>query len=428
MKKTAILSSSLLSIALLAVACAGGNDDVSEEPDPVEPIEQLSGTWEGEIEVPVQPLSISIHLDGDQASLSIPIQGLQEQPFDSVDISEDRLQLEMNLQGQSLLFEGERTEEKIEGTFTQMGQELPFYLLEKEFEDLVELEMEAGTMKAKVDMPDLDEPVPVALIIAGSGPTDKHGNSPLLPGRNDNLKLLAEGLNEAGIATIRYDKRGVGDNTQLVSNPEEVVFDDFIDDARAWIQYALTDERFSTVHIVGHSEGALIGKLVAKDIEVDSYTSLAGAGQTIDRILLDQISADPTFPLPLLNEAAAIFDQLRAGELVEEMSVELEPIFHVSSQPFLLSWMAYDPQEVIVSLDTNILLVNGTNDLQIPESEAELLHEANPDSKLFIVEGMGHALRETPEDAEGNVATASQPDTPLAEGLIEKVAEHILKD
>ncbi|GAF14580.1 hypothetical protein JCM19045_3902 [Bacillus sp. JCM 19045] len=99
----------------------------------------------------------------------------------------------MNLQGQSLLFEGERTEEKIEGTFTQMGQELPFYLLEKEFEDLVELEMEAGTMKAKVDMPDLDEPVPVALIIAGSGPTDKHGNSPLLPGRNDNLKLLAEG-------------------------------------------------------------------------------------------------------------------------------------------------------------------------------------------------------------------------------------------
>ncbi|GAF14579.1 hypothetical protein JCM19045_3901 [Bacillus sp. JCM 19045] len=42
MKKTAILSSSLLSIALLAVACAGGNDDVSEEPDPVEPIEQLS--------------------------------------------------------------------------------------------------------------------------------------------------------------------------------------------------------------------------------------------------------------------------------------------------------------------------------------------------------------------------------------------------
>ncbi|GAF14581.1 Tiorf87 protein [Bacillus sp. JCM 19045] len=190
----------------------------------------------------------------------------------------------------------------------------------------------------------------------------------------------------------------------------------------------MTDERFSTVHIVGHSEGALIGKLVAKDIEVDSYTSLAGAGQTIDRILLDQISADPTFPLPLLNEAAAIFDQLRAGELVEEMSVELEPIFHVSSQPFLLSWMAYDPQEVIVSLDTNILLVNGTNDLQIPESEAELLHEANPDSKLFIVEGMGHALRETPEDAEGNVATASQPDTPLAEGLIEKVAEHILKD
>ncbi|MBH9787677.1 alpha/beta hydrolase, partial [Clostridioides difficile] len=54
-------------------------------------------------------------------------------------------------------------------------------------------------------------PSPVALIIAGSGPTDKDGNS-ALAGKNNSLKMLAEGLAQQGIATVRYDKRGLGDN------------------------------------------------------------------------------------------------------------------------------------------------------------------------------------------------------------------------
>lgn len=425
MKKLMLLSTGFLSTAFLMVACTE-TDEPTESPEPVETIEQLSGTWEGEIQVPVHPLSISIQLDGDNTSLSIPSQALHEHPFDSIEIEEDSFHLEMELQGQPLLFEGERDAETIEGTFTQLGQELPFYLNEKEVEDLTELEIDAGTMKAMVDVPDQEGSVPVALIIAGSGPTDKHGNSPLLPGRNDNLKLLADGLNDAGIATIRYDKRGVGDNFELVSSAEETLFEHFVEDAKAWIQYAQADERFSSVHIVGHSEGALIGKVAANQVEVDSLTSLAGAGQSIDRVLLEQIGADPSFPLTLLNESANIFDQLKDGEIVDDMSLELESIFHPSSQPFLMSWMAFEPQDVIASLETRILLVNGTNDLQISESEAELLHEANPDSELYIIEGMGHALRDTPEDPEGNVATASEPETPLAEGLIEKVSEHIL--
>ena len=51
---------------------------------------------------------------------------------------------------------------------------------------------------------DIEKPN-LAIIVAGSGPTDRNGNQNLL--KNNSLKKLAEGLSKEGIATFRYDKR-----------------------------------------------------------------------------------------------------------------------------------------------------------------------------------------------------------------------------
>src|ERR1700736_314589 len=60
-----------------------------------------------------------------------------------------------------------------------------------------------------------DKVMPVVLLLSGSGPTDRNGNSPMLPGKNNSLLMLAEGLAENGIASLRYDKRGVGESTKV---------------------------------------------------------------------------------------------------------------------------------------------------------------------------------------------------------------------
>ena len=73
----------------------------------------------------------------------------------------------------------------------------------------IELTTPAGAIAGTLVMPAGAGRVPVALIIAGSGPTDRDGNSALLPGKHDAYRLLAEALAAQGIASVRYDKRGV---------------------------------------------------------------------------------------------------------------------------------------------------------------------------------------------------------------------------
>src|SRR5688500_8094666 len=92
--------------------------------------------------------------------------------------------------------------------------------------------------------------VPVVLIIAGSGPTDRDGNSPLLSGTNNSLKLLAEGLAVHGIASVRYDKRGIAASRPAGTSEAALRFDTYIDDAAAWIALLRRDPRFSSVGVI----------------------------------------------------------------------------------------------------------------------------------------------------------------------------------
>jgi len=102
---------------------------------------------------------------------------------------------------------------------------------------------------------DADRPTPVVLLLSGSGPTDRNGNSPMLPGKNNSLQMLAEGLASNGIASLRYDKRGVGESAGAMVAESDLRFETYIDDAVAWCEQLHKDKRFSAVVIAGHSEG-----------------------------------------------------------------------------------------------------------------------------------------------------------------------------
>ena len=107
--------------------------------------------------------------------------------------------------------------------------------------------------------------VPGVVLIAGSGPTDRDGNNPLIPPHVDTLKLIAERLAAAGIATLRYDKRGIGQSTGRPTgspNAEERFFlwEHFVADAAAAHAELLRQDEIKpyATAFLGHSEGGLL--------------------------------------------------------------------------------------------------------------------------------------------------------------------------
>ncbi|WP_059103436.1 alpha/beta hydrolase family protein [Shouchella shacheensis] len=391
----------------------------------------LDGYWEGKIVVSNQQLPIIVEFEEEDGKLSIPIQGLNDYPLSLVKVDDSSVFFEMDIQGDIVTFEGQFEEEKITGTFTQQAQSFPFKLMKGNLDnaselvdkDLTEIEVSDGVMKGKVETPEGQGPFPVAIIIAGSGPTDKDGNSKALPGENNSLKMIAEGLTSEGIASIRYDKRGVGDNMILGGNEEDLRFDDYIDDAVAWMTYAENSDLFSSVSVIGHSEGSLIGMVASYQEDANTFVSLAGAGRQADDVLHEQLETQLSGDL--LKEAKEILDNLKRGETVKNISSELQSIFRPSVQPYMMSWMEYDPRQEMAKLDSPILIVNGTRDLQVPVSEAEILYNAKPNSEFLIIEGMNHVLKEAPAEQKGNLATYFNPDIPLAKGLMNSIIDFL---
>lgn len=256
---------------------------------------------------------------------------------------------------------------------------------------------------------------PVVLIIAGSGPTDQDGNSTLLPGKNNSLKMLAEGLAKAGVASLRYDKRGVGKSASAAIQEADLRFSHFVEDAKAWVELLQADTRFSEVIVAGHSEGALIGMIVAKETKVSQYISIAGAGQRADKLLKEQLAQQPDF---IKDEAYKILDELVIGKTVDKPNPMLNSLFRPSVQPYLISWFNYDPEAIIKTLDIPILLVQGTTDIQVGVKEAKNLKTANPKAELLLIEDMNHVLKLSSADRMENLATYSNPKLPLAEGFM----------
>jgi hypothetical protein len=287
-------------------------------------------------------------------------------------------------------------------------------------ESIITLTTVSGTIYGTLTMPAQPTKCPVALIIAGSGPTDRNGNSPLT--QNDALKKLAHRLSSHRIASVRFDKRGIGESRAAFKSEADLRFEDYINDAKEWVQLLKNDKRFSKVIIIGHSEGSLIGMLAAS--KADQFISIAGAGQSADLLLKEQFR---TLPAEGQQMAFPILDSLKNGKQVSNVNPMLFSIFRPSVQPYMISWFKYDPQQEIKKLTIPILLIQGTKDIQTSVGDAQKLSIANPKATLVLIEQMNHILRKVEGDRNDNVATYGKLELPLMPELEVALVNFIMK-
>ncbi|RIA10369.1 hypothetical protein OE09_2225 [Flavobacteriaceae bacterium MAR_2010_72] len=231
---------------------------------------------------------------------------------------------------------------------------------------------------------DKEQPA-LAILIAGSGPTDRDGNQNFL--KNNTLKKLAQNLSNNGIATFRYDKRIVK-QIRKGNVSKTIMFDDFVTDAISVIEYFKNTNSYSKIVVIGHSQGSLVGMLAAKD-KADGFISLAGAGQPIDQVIIEQI--DKTAYI-YTEDAKKAFNIMRSGKTTSEYPPQLSSIFDISIQPFMMNWMKYNPKDEIATLDMPILIINGTKDLQVSTEEAQSLKNASPNAQFKLITNMNHVL------------------------------------
>jgi len=272
---------------------------------------------------------------------------------------------------------------------------------------------------------DTTKPMPIVLLISGSGPTDRNGNSPMLKGKNNSLLMLAEGLASNGIASLRYDKRGVGESAGAMVAEADLRFDTYVDDALSWCEQLRKDKRFTAVVIAGHSEGSLIGMLAAKRCNADGFVSISGAGRSAAEILRMQLAGK--LPPELATQSDAILKNLEAGKTTENPPPQLDAIYRPSVQPYMISWFRYAPAKWIAALTVPVLIVQGTTDLQVTVDDAKRLAAANPKAKLLLIEGMNHVLKEVPDDRDKQIASYSNPDLRLAPEFLVGVVDFVRK-
>ena len=291
-------------------------------------------------------------------------------------------------------------------------------------EEEITLNTQTGDIHGKLMLPESNTPCPVVIIIAGSGPTDMDGNSIGTGLTNNSLLYLARELAANGIASVRYDKRGIGKSSAAGTKEEELRFDHYIDDAAAWADKLAGDARFSKVVIAGHSEGSLIGMVAAKRSKaVKGYVSISGCGSPAYEILEKQLQSQPA---QIQKESAEICKELREGRTVSQVPFYLAALYRQSVQPYLISWFAYNPAVEIAKLNIPVLILQGDKDIQVGVEEAEKLHAAHPSSSLYIIKEMNHVLKHCDTMQQmAQLATYSKPELPIKPELVSHIVEFV---
>jgi uncharacterized protein len=180
---------------------------------------------------------------------------------------------------------------------------------------------------------------------------------------------------------------------------------------------------YRRIYIAGHSEGSLIGMALAQRVNPAGYISIAGTGRKAGDILKEQVTA---LPEQLKEDSYTIIDSLEAGHFVRKINPSLLSAFRPSVQPYMISWFSYDPAKIISSLKCSILVLQGTNDLQVKEKDAVILKQANPNAKLVLIKRMNHVLKEVePGDIDANKKAYSNPDLMVMTELTNEIINFI---
>ncbi len=293
-------------------------------------------------------------------------------------------------------------------------------------ETAVEAPGPAGALRGTMLAPAGTPAAPVVLILPGSGATDRDGNNPLGV-RGSPYRLVAEGLAARGIASVRIDKRGLFGSAAAVANPNQVTIADYAADVRSWTQSIRAKTGARCVWLLGHSEGGLIALAAARAPGICGLVLVSAGGRPIGTVLREQLRANPA-NAPLLGQAMAAIDSLEAGHRydVTGMDPALMPLFAPQVQDYLIDLFSYDPARLIAGYDRPVLIVQGLRDIQVSESDARRLAQADPKARLKLLPDTNHVLKTfASDDRAANFASYGDPTLPLAPGVAESIAEFV---
>jgi pimeloyl-ACP methyl ester carboxylesterase len=269
---------------------------------------------------------------------------------------------------------------------------------------------------------------PQVLIVPGSGPTDRDGNSPLGI-RAGSYRLLAEGLAARGIGSVRIDKRGMFGSSGAVADANAVTVADYASDIRVWVETIRARTGAPCVWLLGHSEGGLMALAAAADAPegVCGLILAAAPGRRLATVLREQLRANPA-NAPVLDQALAAIDRLERGERVDTAGLHpaLAPLFAPPLQGFLISLFSQDPAALLARFKGPVLVMQGRRDLQVAAADAERLAAARPRVKLAMLDEVNHVLKRVPSgDRAANMASYADPNLPIAPEVVEAVAGFI---
>ncbi|HEY5340367.1 MAG TPA: alpha/beta hydrolase [Candidatus Aquilonibacter sp.] len=278
-----------------------------------------------------------------------------------------------------------------------------------------------GTISGTLLLP--DGAAQLVLIIAGSGPTDRDGDNPLgLYAAS--YRRLADALMMRGIASVRYDKRGIAASRAAGSVPKDLRFEMYVSDAAAWIAKLRGDGRFPAIAVAGHSEGSLIGMMAVQHEAVAAYVSIAGPGFPASVLMRRQLGARFAHSPELAAANTRILDALVRGRTVSDVPTQLLPIYNADAQQYIISWIRYDPRVEIVKVRAPVTIVQGGNDIQVGVGDATALAAARPDAKLVIIPKMTHVLSDDDATAPAAqmIGVYRDPTRPIDPQLVRAIA------
>jgi alpha-beta hydrolase superfamily lysophospholipase len=283
-----------------------------------------------------------------------------------------------------------------------------------------------GPLKGTLLVP-ASKTYPVVLIIPGSGPTDRDGNNPLGV-KGSTYRLLAEGLAARGVASLRIDKRGQFASAAATPDPNAVTIADYAADVRSWVAVLRQQTAAPCVWLLGHSEGGLVAMAAASaPADLCGLVLVATAGRPLGVVLREQLQANPANG-PLLGQALPAIDALEQGRRVDTAGLHpaLQALFSPTVQGYLIDAFSHDPRRMLSAYAKPVLLLQGQRDLQVSESDAQALKQANAGAKLVLLPNVNHVLKAvTVDDRRANFATYADPALPLAAGVVEAIADFL---
>lgn len=253
-----------------------------------------------------------------------------------------------------------------------------------------------------------DAKLPGVIMVAGSGPTDRNGSAPGIT--IDLLKQIAEALAEEGIASLRYDRRGIGASGQPDANDslsDFVRWENFVGDAAAAFSYLQQRPEIDADRcgMLGHSEGGMLilqAAVEGKDLQPPpAALVLAGTpGRRGDVVVRQQIGRDPLSAALLSKPNDEIMAAIiETGEIPDDVPPLLAPLYPAYLGQYWQSVLKFEGAEWAARYPGPVLVIAGEFDLnhEVKIETAALsaaLRTRNPDEhEVFIVPGASHNLK-----------------------------------